>query len=58
VDHFAFVVRNVEGLNHRLKDAGVEFDRELGPGPYGLAIYVKDPDGNILELFEPAESSG
>jgi catechol-2,3-dioxygenase len=26
--------------------------KELGDGPYGLAIYVKDPDGNVLELFE------
>jgi len=54
VDHFAFVVRNLEALNQRLKQAGVEFERDLGPGPYGTAIYIKDPDGNILELFEPA----
>lgn len=54
VDHFAFVVRNVEALSRRLKEAGVPFDRELGAGPYGLAIYIRDPDGNLLELFEPA----
>ncbi|HEY1723894.1 MAG TPA: isochorismatase family protein [Steroidobacteraceae bacterium] len=54
VDHFAFVVRNVEALGRRLKEAEVVFERELGPGPYGLAIYVRDPDGNILELFEVA----
>ena len=53
---FAFRVRNVEGLSRRLKEAGVVFDRELGPGPYGRAIYVRDPDGNILELFEQAAS--
>lgn len=52
VDHMAFSVRNVVALNDRLKKAGVTFDRELGQGPYGRAIYVKDPDGNILELFE------
>jgi nicotinamidase-related amidase/catechol 2,3-dioxygenase-like lactoylglutathione lyase family enzyme len=56
VDHFAFVVRNLETLNRRLKEAGVEFDRDLAPGPYGLAIYIKDPDGNKLELFELATS--
>jgi ureidoacrylate peracid hydrolase len=56
VDHFAFVVRNVEALGRRLKEAGVVFDRELGEGPYGPAIYVRDPDGNVLELFEPASS--
>jgi ureidoacrylate peracid hydrolase len=54
VDHLAFEVRNVESLNQKLKDAGVEFERELGAGPYGRAIYVRDPDGNILELFETA----
>jgi len=52
VDHIAFEVRNVGALNTRLKEAGVEFERELGDGPYGLAIYVRDPDGNVLELFE------
>ena len=52
VDHFAFEISDVRAMNDRLKGAGVEFERELGPGPYGLAIYVKDPDGNILELFE------
>ncbi len=56
VDHFAFVVRNVAALNRQLKEAGVQFDRELGPGPYGQAIYIRDPDGNILELFETAVS--
>lgn len=52
VDHFAFAVENVDALNARLKKAGVTFVKELGPGPYGRAIYVEDPDGNTLELFE------
>lgn len=52
VDHMAFRVRNVDALNAKLKAAGVHFERELGPGPYGKAIYVKDPEGNIVELFE------
>jgi ureidoacrylate peracid hydrolase len=56
VDHFAFVVRNVAALSRQLKHAGVVFDRELAAGPYGQAIYVRDPDGNILELFEPEVS--
>lgn len=54
MDHLAFEVRNVVALNQKLKDANVEFERELGAGPYGQAIYVKDPDGNVLELFEIA----
>jgi ureidoacrylate peracid hydrolase len=52
VDHIAFEVRNVTALNRKLKALGVTFERELGQGPYGKAIYIKDPDGNILELFE------
>jgi len=52
VDHFAFEISDVRAMNDRLKAAGVEFVRELGDGPYGLAIYVKDPDGHVLELFE------
>jgi len=52
LDHVAFEVIDVVGLNARLKEAGVEFERELGEGPYGQAIYIRDPDGNVLELFE------
>jgi nicotinamidase-related amidase/catechol 2,3-dioxygenase-like lactoylglutathione lyase family enzyme len=57
VDHFAFSVRNLPALNARLKEAGVVFDRDLGAGPYGQAIYIRDPDGNCLELFEPANGA-
>lgn len=57
LDHIAFQVRNVQELNTRLQRAGVKFERELGPGPYGLAIYVRDPDDNIVELFEVAHDS-
>lgn len=56
VDHLAIRVRNVSSLNERLKKAGVSFVRELGEGPYGTAIYVADPDGNTLELFEMPET--
>lgn len=54
MDHLAFRVRNVVALNEKLKKAGIRFVRELGDGPYGRAIYVADPDGNTLELFEVA----
>lgn len=53
MDHFAFRVRNVRALNEKARSSGVVFERELGPGPYGLTIYLRDPDGNIVELFEP-----
>ena len=36
----------------RLKAAGVRYFRELHDGLYGLTIYVADPDGNMIELYQ------
>ena len=38
-----------------LKKAGVPFRNEMEVGPGGKQIQLEDPDGNPLELFEPAE---
>jgi glyoxylase I family protein len=37
-----------------LKKAGVRFRNEMEAGPGGKQIQLLDPDGNPLELFEPA----
>ena len=37
-----------------LKKAGVKFRNQMEVGPGGRQIQVEDPDGNPLELFEPA----
>jgi glyoxylase I family protein len=37
-----------------LKTKGVSFRNELEAGPGGKQIQIEDPDGNPLELFEPA----
>ena len=37
-----------------LKQAGVTFRNEMEVGPGGRQIQIEDPDGNPLELFEPA----
>jgi glyoxylase I family protein len=37
-----------------LKKAGVTFRNEMEAGPGGRQIQVEDPDGNPIELFEPA----
>ena len=37
-----------------LKDAGVHFRNEMETGPGGRQIQIEDPDGNPIELFEPA----
>jgi catechol 2,3-dioxygenase-like lactoylglutathione lyase family enzyme len=52
IDHIAFKAKNVAAIAARLKSADVKFDRDLHDGIYGLTIYVFDPDGNMIELYE------
>jgi glyoxylase I family protein len=40
-----------------LKNAGVKFRNEMETGPGGRQIQIEDPDGNPIELFEPARPS-
>jgi len=54
IDHIAFRVHDVEGINQRLKRAKVKFFQDLHDGIYGRTIYVADPDGNKIELYEEA----
>jgi ureidoacrylate peracid hydrolase len=52
IDHIAFKAKDVRSVAARLKQANARFDRELHDGIYGLTIYVYDPDGNMIELYE------
>jgi 4-oxalocrotonate tautomerase family enzyme len=52
IDHMAFRVDGVEPLAERLKQTGVTFFQDLHDGIYGRTIYVADPDGNKVELYE------
>jgi glyoxylase I family protein len=40
-----------------LKNAGVRFRNEMETGPGGKQVQLEDPDGNPIELFEPARQS-
>jgi glyoxylase I family protein len=40
-----------------LKAAGVVFRNEMEVGPGGRQVQIEDPDGNPVELFEPAQRS-
>jgi glyoxylase I family protein len=54
------VVLQVSGLHDRieaLKKGGLRFRNEMEAGPGGKQIQLEDPDGNPIELFEPAQSS-
>jgi len=37
-----------------LKKAGLRFRNDMETGPGGKQIQIEDPDGNPIELFEPA----
>ena len=37
-----------------LKQAGLRFRNEMEVGPGGRQVQLEDPDGNPIELFEPA----
>jgi len=47
-------VDDLPALIGTLKDAGLRFRNEMETGPGGRQIQVEDPDGNPIELFEPA----
>ena len=38
-----------------MKQAGLRFRNEMETGPAGRQIQIEDPDGNPIELFEPAK---
>jgi glyoxylase I family protein len=38
-----------------LRAAGLQFRNEMEVGPGGRQIQLEDPDGNSIELFEPAQ---
>ena len=40
-----------------LKKGGLHFRNEMEVGPAGKQIQLEDPDGNAIELFEPAGKS-
>jgi glyoxylase I family protein len=47
-------VSDLPGFIVALKSAGLRFRNEMETGPGGRQIQVEDPDGNPIELFEPA----
>jgi glyoxylase I family protein len=49
-------VKNLPGLIDALRKAGLHFRNEMEVGPGGRQIQLEDPDGNAIELFEPAGS--
>jgi glyoxylase I family protein len=47
-------VDDLPGFIAELKNADLRFRNEMEVGPGGRQIQIEDPDGNPIELFEPA----
>ena len=47
-------INDLPGFIEQLKKAGLRFRNEMESGPGGRQIQIEDPDGNPIELFEPA----
>ncbi len=47
-------VADLPDLIEQLKGAGLHFRNQVEVGPGGRQIQLEDPDGNPIELFEPA----
>jgi glyoxylase I family protein len=47
-------VTDLPAFIETLKKAGLHFRNDMETGPGGRQIQIEDPDGNPIELFEPA----
>lgn len=48
-------VENLPAQIEMLKKTGLRFRNEMESGPGGKQIQLEDPDGNPIELFQPAD---
>jgi len=48
-------VADLPACIEQLKKSGLHFRNEMEVGPAGKQIQLEDPDGNPIELFEPAK---
>jgi glyoxylase I family protein len=47
-------VKDLIGFIDHLNRCGIHFRNQIEIGPAGKQIQIEDPDGNPIELFEPA----
>ena len=53
-NRFVVEVADLASSVAKLKQAGLRFRNDIVVGPGGKQILLEDPDGNLVELFEPA----
>ena len=61
--HLCLLVDDLKSAVAELSEAGVRFKSDpveitAGPNAGGLVIYMKDPDGYTLEMFQPVQPTG
>ena len=50
-------VSDIEAEVKRLRSSGAKFRGEVIKGVGGSQIWLEDPSGNLIELFQPSEKS-
>jgi catechol 2,3-dioxygenase-like lactoylglutathione lyase family enzyme len=59
VHHVAFASRDFDGMKQRLQSKGMAFDTRQVPGGELWQIFVRDPNGVMIELnYEAAKEQG
>ena len=53
-NRLALEIDDLSSAVDALKEAGLHFRNEMEEGPGGKQIQLEDPDGNPIELFQPA----
>ena len=53
-NRFVLQVEDLDGTVEALRGRGAAFRNDVVTGPGGRQILVEDPDGNVVEVFEPA----
>lgn len=54
ITHLALLCADVVAAKSRLEAEGIALSGgPLRLGPHALAIFVRDPDGNVIELHQP-----
>ena len=53
-NRLVLAVDDLEAEVTTLRSSGVKFRNEIVTGPGGRQILLEDPDGNPIELFQPA----
>ena len=55
LQHLCFSARGIDAIAAQAAARGCEIVRGPGPGPYGHTVYIRDPDGHEIELFDDPE---